>query len=139
MRRAHALSEASPAESVEVGLLGGGVLLQIVLSVFFGFVSPNRIEVWESIILLLMYFGYVVMMKYHLDLHRAICRTLGLEYKEPRHYEFLQHGIMNLLQDKLQLNVEVHMVMGLGGSQVPLCFPDQIARPRTARVSENRN
>eukprot|EP00241_Pyramimonas_parkeae_P003853 CAMPEP_0114246072 /NCGR_PEP_ID=MMETSP0058-20121206/12252_1 /TAXON_ID=36894 /ORGANISM="Pyramimonas parkeae, CCMP726" /LENGTH=672 /DNA_ID=CAMNT_0001359203 /DNA_START=293 /DNA_END=2314 /DNA_ORIENTATION=+ len=90
----------------------------IVLSVFFGFVSPNRIEVWESIILLLMYFGYVVMMKYHLDLHRAICRTLGLEYKEPRHYEFLQHGIMNLLQDKLQLNVEVHMVMGLGGSQV---------------------
>jgi hypothetical protein len=29
------------------------------LSLFFGFISPNKIEAWEALILLFMYFGYV--------------------------------------------------------------------------------
>lgn len=37
----------------------------LMLSLFFGGISPNRIEWWEALILLFMYFGYVWFMKYN--------------------------------------------------------------------------
>lgn len=44
----------------------------VTLAVFVGVVSPGEIELWEAIILFVMYFGYVLVMYYNRKLYTAI-------------------------------------------------------------------
>mmetsp|Transcript_30656 Transcript_30656/g.45377 ORF Transcript_30656/g.45377 Transcript_30656/m.45377 type:complete len:651 (+) Transcript_30656:40-1992(+) len=44
----------------------------LVLAVFVGVVSPAKVELWESIVLFVMYLGYVLLMKFNEKLHKMI-------------------------------------------------------------------
>lgn len=89
------------------------------LSLFFGVITPQKIEWWEALILLLAYLGYVILMKFHVNVYKFICRNLGIPEKDVPKYEFMQHGILSLLKDELDLSIEAHLVLSLGaGSQV---------------------
>ena len=44
----------------------------VVLAIFVGVVSPNRIEIWEAVVLFLMYIGYVLIMWKNRDLHLTL-------------------------------------------------------------------
>jgi K+-dependent Na+/Ca+ exchanger-like protein len=44
----------------------------IALGTFVGIVSPNEIELWEAVVLFLMYIGYVVLMVFNRKLYKTI-------------------------------------------------------------------
>lgn len=44
----------------------------IVLSIFVGVVSPERIYMWEAIVLLVMYLGYIVIMYFNRNIYKMI-------------------------------------------------------------------
>ena len=51
----------------------------VVLALFFGGdygAGANKVELWESIVLLLMYAGYVILMKYNEVLHQKLLKCL---------------------------------------------------------------
>eukprot|EP00538_Stauroneis_constricta_P000013 CAMPEP_0119570372 /NCGR_PEP_ID=MMETSP1352-20130426/43579_1 /TAXON_ID=265584 /ORGANISM="Stauroneis constricta, Strain CCMP1120" /LENGTH=773 /DNA_ID=CAMNT_0007620039 /DNA_START=839 /DNA_END=3160 /DNA_ORIENTATION=+ len=52
-----------------------------VLSVFTGVVSPNEIEMWEAIVLFVMYIGYILFMWKNADIYKAITGK-ELEYPD---------------------------------------------------------
>jgi len=89
------------------------------LSLFFGYISANKIEWWEALILLLMYGGYVLLMKYHLVVYKAVCEAIGIPPTtlQPEPHGFVAAGgVMLLLHEKLDLHIERHMVFGLSTS-----------------------
>lgn len=55
------------------------ILCLILLSVFIGINSPEEIELWEALVLLFLYIGYVVLMKFNVTLENMINRSLGKE------------------------------------------------------------
>jgi len=55
----------------------------LVLAVFFGGVSPLEIHFWEALILFAMYLGYVMVMKYHLQMYRWVMfKTKGADWEK---------------------------------------------------------
>eukprot|EP00815_Leptocylindrus_aporus_P009211 CAMPEP_0116063502 /NCGR_PEP_ID=MMETSP0322-20121206/8465_1 /TAXON_ID=163516 /ORGANISM="Leptocylindrus danicus var. apora, Strain B651" /LENGTH=633 /DNA_ID=CAMNT_0003549157 /DNA_START=47 /DNA_END=1945 /DNA_ORIENTATION=+ len=44
-----------------------------VLSIFVGYTSEGEIELWEAIVLFVLYLGYIILMKYHERLYEWIC------------------------------------------------------------------
>jgi Ca2+/Na+ antiporter len=44
----------------------------VTLAVFVGVISPGEIELWEAIVLFVMYFGYIVIMYYNRKIYTAI-------------------------------------------------------------------
>jgi len=57
----------------------------------------------------------VFMMRHHVVLYKFLVKQLGIEEKPLRKYEFMQHGIMALLRDELNLSIEAHMLLNLSG------------------------
>ena len=49
--------------------------------------GPNHIEWWEALLLLVMYAGYVVLMKFNEDLHKVIDRWLAKGKTQPSDIE----------------------------------------------------
>lgn len=46
------------------------------LALFCGYISPNEIEMWEGLIMLTLYVGYVVFMKFNEELYNRISRRI---------------------------------------------------------------
>lgn len=89
------------------------------LSLFFGYISKDKIEAWEAFILLSLYAGYVVLMKYHLVVYKAVCEAIGIPPKtlQPEPHGFVAAGgVMLLLHEKLDLHIERHLVFGLSNT-----------------------
>jgi sodium/potassium/calcium exchanger 2 len=53
----------------------------VVLAVFSGVVSPNIIELWEAIVLFIMYIGYILIMWQNANLYKALTGKV-LEYPD---------------------------------------------------------
>lgn len=53
----------------------------VMLAVFTGFVTPNRIELWEACVLFIMYIGYILLMWQNKNLYKALTGKV-LEYPE---------------------------------------------------------
>lgn len=53
----------------------------VVLAIFSGVVSPNRIYLWEAIVLFIMYLGYILLMWQNANLYKALTGKV-LEYPD---------------------------------------------------------
>lgn len=65
-------------------------LCLIVLSIFFGVRTPYEIELWEAIVLLMMYFGYVLFMKHNAQIHDFIATKFSLDATVERFKENME-------------------------------------------------
>lgn len=78
------------------------ILSLVMLTIFSGVISPGKIEIWEAVVQLSIYLGYVIFMKYNQSIYRCISSKLNIKEKTEYHTCPTQFraGLVNVLLGK---------------------------------------
>jgi len=95
-----------------------------VLAIFFSASSPKKMEWWESVILFLLYLGYVLIMKINVWLNETLVNCLGITNAAPivpvnfSNPNSFRAGILHILLGKKNLwdTIPYHIVTDIQGN-----------------------